>query len=132
MRKVLSMLALTLVLAVWGGGGTALAAVQAVTVDDPVGDIKNHPDPAGPGNEKTSAFFDITQATVAKDAGTFSMSVRLAGPVPVTPPDPDGNPGFFLWVFPLDTQPGSISGFPFAPGVERAFEQVVYLTWDGA
>jgi hypothetical protein len=133
MRKVLSTLALTLILAICGGGGgTALAAVQTVTVDDPVGDIKSHPEANGPGHEKTSVFFDITQAAIAKDGGTFSLSMRLAAPVPVTPPNPAGNPGLFVWLFALDTQPGSISGFPFAPGVKRPFEHIVFLTWDGA
>jgi hypothetical protein len=59
------------------------------------------------------------------------MSMRLAAPIPPTLPGPKGGTGEYSWVFALDTQPGDPQGYPFSPGNERRFEQIVYLTWDG-
>jgi hypothetical protein len=118
--KMQILLALVTVL-VLSGPGTALAAVQTVTVNDPTGDVQNN----------KPAYFDITQAVVTKDDATFSMSIRLAAAIPLTPPIPNGVDGEYSWVFALDTQPGAPQGYPFSPGNERPFDQIVYFSWDG-
>jgi hypothetical protein len=118
--KLQTLLTLVIVL-VLGGPGTALAAVQTVTVNDPIGDVQNN----------KPAYLDITQALVTNDDATFSMSMRLAAPIPLMPPIPKGVDGEYSGVFALDTQPGDPQGYPFSPGNERRFDQIVYLTWDG-
>jgi len=113
---------------------SAFAVAQTVTVNDPIGDTANNGNTNGNGNEKGPAYFDIVQDSVTGDAGTFTLSMRLAAPVPVAPPNPAGNPGYDFWAFAFDTQPGGTAGFPFPPGQgnERPFEQLVFLTWNGA
>jgi hypothetical protein len=109
--------------------GTQTAAAQTVTVDDPIGDA---PKNANAQTLKALDYFDIVQVSVSKESGPFTFTMRLAAPVPVTPPDPNGNPGTLMWIFPLDTQPGEIAGDPFPPGRDRRFEHFVVLKWDGA
>lgn len=130
-KQLLTVLTLVTVL-VFGGSGTASAAAQTVEIDDPIGDVANNFNNNGAGNEKGPAYFDIVHAAVTGGAGASTMSMRLAAPVPLTPPNPTGNPGFDFWLFALDTQAGSDpKGYPFSPGVARPFEQFVFLTWDG-
>ena len=133
MRKYPFVSALVMVLTLCGSGA-ALAAPQTVTIDDPVGDAANNRNTNGLGNEKGPGYFDLTGGTVTGDAGTFTMSMRLAAPMPLTPPDPKGDQGSYFWAFLVDTDPNtSPSGypFPFASGAQRLFEYVVFLTWDG-
>lgn len=110
--------------------GTGTASAQTVAVQDPVGDSGN-PNAQSLGSEKEQGYFDIVRAEVSKDSGAFSMSLRLATPVPEAPPRPKGDSGMFLWAFALDTQPGSIAGYLYPPGQKRPFEYFVLLAWDG-
>ncbi|MFG1818308.1 hypothetical protein ACGFIF_31405 [Kribbella sp. NPDC049174] len=127
-RRIITM-ALASVLITLVGTGTASA--QTVAVQDPVGDSGN-PHGQSLGNEKAQEYFDIVRAEVSKESGTFAMTMRVAIPVPEAPPRPTGASGLLLWVFAVDTQPGSIAGYPFSPGQVRPFEYFVLLAWDGS
>lgn len=127
-RIIITTLASILVAFAFAGTGTASA--QTVAVQDPVGDAGN-PNAQSLGSEKEQGYFDIVRAEISKESGSFAITLRVAAPVPVAPPRPNGASGMFLWAFALDTQPGSIAGYPFPPGQGRPFEYFVLLSWDG-
>jgi hypothetical protein len=126
-RRIIISAFAAVLLTVFSTGG---ASAQTVAVADPVGDSGN-PNAQSLGSEKEQAYFDIVQARIATASGSFVMSMRLAGAIPAAPSNPKGADGFFLWVFAVDAQPGSIAGYPFSPGQERSFEYFILLTWDG-
>jgi hypothetical protein len=131
MKRISATIALGATLAVLSGSGIALAA-QSVSVTDPVGDISTPGTPTSAGNEKRSGFLDMTQSTLTKEGDTFTMTMRVAEPIPVTPTDPAGTSGLYQWVFAIDSDPNlNLSGYPFPPGLNRFAEYVIFLGWDG-
>jgi hypothetical protein len=124
-----SMIVVASALLTFVGTGVA-SATHTVAVDDPAGDS---PATSNARSYVDEAYFDIIRAEITRRSQEFTLTMRLAAPIPVTPPNPPGEDGTFLWIFGLDAQPGNIVGYPFPPGKgeARPFEYFSILSWDG-
>jgi hypothetical protein len=135
MFKTVTITIASILLAI-SGAGTANAAAQTVSVDDPVGDFASPPNGQ---NLQIKPYFDMVRAEVSKQTpkSNFTMTMDLAEGVPLEPPVPPGKDAAkFIWTFGIDVPPlnQDIVGDPFPPGQGegRRFDYFVILEWDGS
>ncbi len=99
----------------------ASAALTSV-VTDPVGDVLFH----------APAFQDIVRSEIRESGGTFTLSMDVAGPIPVSPALPPPGENQIWWDFALLTSLAAFpQGFPFARGCNAPFDFFIHVVWDG-
>lgn len=95
-------------------------------VVDPAGDPKLSPGHGFDGD----AYQDIVKTGIARTPGAVVFAMELAAVIPNAPPLRTPN-GLLLWMWGMNTSPGTQPGYPLSPGASGLLEFWIHLAWNG-
>ena len=104
-----------------------LAREYQCTVLDPTGDPTLSPGRGFDGE----AYQDIVKTGITRTPGAVVFAMELAAPIPKAPHLRTPN-GLLLWMWGMNTSPGTQPGYPLSPGVSGLLEFWIHLAWNGA
>ncbi len=103
-----------------------LAKEYQCSVLDPAGDPTLSPGHGFDGD----AYQDIIKTAITRTSGTVVFAMELAAPIPNAPPLRTPN-GLLLWMWGMNTSPGTQPGYPLSPGASGLLEFWIHLAWNG-